>query len=94
MENHVTKKKSQNVWSVDVVWCKKVQCNGQGLQRHKTQGDVENKKHNGKELQNTRPWRKDNVWETKKIHKKKPSKTNLKEKKKPLSLKAYNWNWN
>jgi hypothetical protein len=29
---------------------KNVQCNGQGLQRHKTQGDVEKKKDNGKEL--------------------------------------------
>ncbi len=53
---------------------KSVQCNGQGLQKHKTQGDVRNKQHNGKELQNTRPWKKDNVWETKKNTQKKPSK--------------------
>jgi hypothetical protein len=39
------------VWSVDVLCYKKnVQCDGQGLQSHKTQGDVENKQHNGKEL--------------------------------------------
>jgi hypothetical protein len=30
----------------------------------------------------------------KKIHKKNHLKKNPKEKKKPLSLKAYNWNWN
>jgi hypothetical protein len=36
---------------MDVACCKKnVQCNGQGLQRHKTQGDVENKQLKGKEL--------------------------------------------
>ncbi len=30
----------------------------------------------------------------KKIHIKKPYTTNPKEKKKPVNLKAYNWNWN
>jgi len=51
MEKHITKKKiTECVECGCSVLQKNVQCNGQGLQKHKTQGDVENKKHNGKEL--------------------------------------------